>query len=93
MVGDCGRFDGKCALVLASPKGLGKRFPLGGNETAGRRTISDVARLLAAVDHGDAVAAGQLLPLVYRELRQLAAKRWCAYARAWLHAEISKATD
>ena len=44
-MGDCGRFDGKCALVLASPKGLGKRFPLGGNETAGRRTISDVARL------------------------------------------------
>ncbi|MBI5772802.1 MAG: sigma-70 family RNA polymerase sigma factor [Verrucomicrobia bacterium] len=34
--------------------------------------MSDVTRLLDAVGQGDAVAAGQLLPLVYQELRQLA---------------------
>src|SRR6185436_6349480 len=37
--------------------------------------MSDVTRLLDAVGQGDAVAAGQLLPLVYQELRQLAAAR------------------
>ena len=37
--------------------------------------MSDVTRLLDAVGKGDAVAAGQLLPLVYQELRQLAAAK------------------
>src|SRR6185436_10099432 len=37
--------------------------------------MSDVTRLLDAVGQGDAVAAGQLLPLVYQELRQLAAAK------------------
>src|SRR5262245_50817715 len=35
--------------------------------------MSDVTRILAAIEHGDPSAAGQLLPLVYEELRQLAA--------------------
>jgi RNA polymerase sigma factor (TIGR02999 family) len=35
----------------------------------------DVTRILAAIEHGDPKAAEQLLPLVYDELRKLAAQR------------------
>jgi RNA polymerase sigma factor (TIGR02999 family) len=37
--------------------------------------MSDVTRILAAIDQGDPRAAGQLLPLVYEELRRLAAQK------------------
>jgi len=37
--------------------------------------MSDVTRLLSAIDQGDPRAAEQLLPLVYDELRRLAARR------------------
>jgi RNA polymerase sigma factor (TIGR02999 family) len=37
--------------------------------------MSDVTRILSAIEHGDPHAAEQLLPLVYDELRQLAAQR------------------
>ena len=37
--------------------------------------MSDVTRILSAVEQGDPHAAEQLLPLVYDELRQLAAQR------------------
>jgi hypothetical protein len=37
--------------------------------------VSEVTRILAAVERGDPQAAGQLLPLVYEELRRLAARR------------------
>jgi len=37
--------------------------------------MSDVTRILSAIDHGDPAAAEQLLPLVYEELRRLAAAR------------------
>ena len=37
--------------------------------------MSDVTRILAAIQHGDPKAADELLPLVYDELRQLAASR------------------
>jgi RNA polymerase sigma factor (TIGR02999 family) len=37
--------------------------------------MSDVTRILSAVEHGDAQAAEQLLPLVYDELRKLAAQK------------------
>jgi RNA polymerase sigma factor (TIGR02999 family) len=37
--------------------------------------MSDVTRILAAVEQGDPTAASQLLPLVYDELRRLAAHR------------------
>lgn len=37
--------------------------------------MSEVTRLLEAVGQGDPKAAGQLLPLVYEELRQLAAHK------------------
>src|SRR6516164_4984053 len=38
-------------------------------------SMNDVTRILSAVAHGDARAAEQLLPLVYDELRRLAAQR------------------
>ena len=37
--------------------------------------MNDVTRILAAVEYGDPTAAEQLLPLVYDELRRLAARR------------------
>ena len=37
--------------------------------------MSEVTRILAAIEEGDPHAAEQLLPLVYEELRQLAAQR------------------
>src|SRR6516164_6263678 len=37
--------------------------------------MSDVTRILSAIEHGDPHAAEQLLPLVYDELRRLAAQR------------------
>jgi RNA polymerase sigma factor (TIGR02999 family) len=40
--------------------------------------MSDVTRVLAAIDRGDPHAAAELLPLVYDELRKLAAARLAA---------------
>src|SRR6266851_1452918 len=37
--------------------------------------MSDVTRILSAIDQGDPQAAEQLLPLVYQELRHLAAQK------------------
>src|SRR5262249_41074325 len=37
--------------------------------------MNEVTRILSDLAHGDAHAAGQLLPLVYEELRQLAAQK------------------
>jgi RNA polymerase sigma factor (TIGR02999 family) len=37
--------------------------------------MSDVTRILEAVAHGDPTAADELLPLVYEELRKLAAQK------------------
>ena len=37
--------------------------------------MSEVTRVLSAIEGGDPHAAEQLLPLVYQELRQLAAQR------------------
>src|SRR5258707_8776833 len=39
------------------------------------RAMSDVTQILNAIEQGDAHAAEQLLPLVYEELRKLAAQR------------------
>src|ERR1700756_101523 len=38
-------------------------------------SMSDVTRILSAIEQGDPSAAEQLLPLVYEELRGLAAAR------------------
>ena len=37
--------------------------------------MSDVTQILNAIEQGDAKAADELLPLVYNELRRLAAYR------------------
>src|SRR5256885_11078327 len=37
--------------------------------------MTDVTRILSAIEQGDPQAAAQLLPLVYDELRKLAAQR------------------
>ena len=37
--------------------------------------MSDVTRILESIEHGDPKAADRLLPLVYEELRKLAAYR------------------
>jgi RNA polymerase sigma factor (TIGR02999 family) len=37
--------------------------------------MSEVTRILSAIEHGDPSAAAELLPLVYDELRRLAAQR------------------
>ena len=37
--------------------------------------MSDATRILSAIEHGDPSAAEQLLPLVYEELRKLAASK------------------
>jgi RNA polymerase sigma factor (TIGR02999 family) len=42
--------------------------------------VSDVTRLISAIRCGDPNAAGELLPLVYQELRNLAAQRMAMQA-------------
>jgi hypothetical protein len=42
--------------------------------------FNEVTRILSAVEQGDPHAAEQLLPLVYQELRRLAAEKM---AQAW----------
>jgi hypothetical protein len=37
--------------------------------------MSDIPRILSAIDHGHPLATEQLLPLVYDELRKLAAQK------------------
>ncbi len=37
--------------------------------------MTDVTQILSLIEEGDPAAAKQLLPLVYNELRQLAAQR------------------
>src|SRR5262245_61147402 len=39
------------------------------------KNMSDVSRILYAIEQGEAHAADQLLPLVYDELRKLAAQK------------------
>ena len=39
------------------------------------RPMSEVSRILSAVEQGDPHAAAELLPLVYKELRELAAAK------------------
>jgi len=44
-------------------------------ESDSTRGLSDVTRILESIEHGDPKAADKLLPLVYEELRKLAAAR------------------
>ena len=47
----------------------------GKSETARLAVMSEVTQILSAIEAGDPKAAAQLLPLVYEELRKLAAQR------------------
>src|SRR5262249_31509165 len=40
-----------------------------------RSVMNEITGILSAIEQGDPYAAGQLLPLVYDELRKLAAQR------------------
>ena len=42
--------------------------------------MSEITRILTAIEQGDPRAAGELLPLVYAELRRLAARKRFAAA-------------
>ena len=42
--------------------------------------MSDVTRILEAIEHGDPAAAKDLLPLVYEELRRLARSKMAQQA-------------
>jgi hypothetical protein len=44
--------------------------------------MSDVTRILSAIEQGDPQASEQLLPLVYEELRKLAAQKMAQEAPA-----------
>jgi RNA polymerase sigma factor (TIGR02999 family) len=62
-----------------------------------RISMSDVTQILQAIEHGNTKAANELLPLVYQELRRLAAHKMAGEAQghtlqptalvheAWLH--------
>src|SRR6202035_4761350 len=51
-----------------------KNVPLGPSSLSGK-AMSDVTHILSAIEQGDPSAAAQLLPLVYAELRKLAAQK------------------
>src|SRR5262245_41282086 len=60
----------RCPLRFDCPPGETGRLPRGK-----LASMSDVTRILSAIEQGDPNAADQLLPLVYDELRNLAARR------------------
>ena len=59
---------------------VGVVAPLCNAATVPTRTMSDVTHILERVQQGDAKAAADLLPLVYNELRRLAAYRMASEA-------------
>ena len=68
---------------IQCPLGLGYLWRLprlagiiwGGGPSQRASPMTDVTRILSAIEQGDPAAAEQLLPLVYDELRRLAAQR------------------
>src|SRR5262245_42188263 len=60
----------RCPPCFDCPPGETSRFPRGN-----LANLSEVTQILSAIERGDARAAEQLLPLVYEELRQLAAQK------------------
>src|SRR6059036_4008533 len=50
-------------------------FPASRGQPTESFSMTEVSRILSAIEQGDPQAAEQLLPLVYDELRQLAAQR------------------
>ena len=62
-------------LTLSSLTNHGVCVSIGTVPTRFGRRMSDVTRILNAIENGDAKAADELLPLVYEELRRLAASK------------------
>jgi RNA polymerase sigma factor (TIGR02999 family) len=62
------------AKISQTASGVGRRYPAE-PFTLLVSTMTDVTRILSAIEQGDPTAAEQLLPLVYDELRRLAAQK------------------
>jgi len=60
------------AFLLGGPP---ETFKCGGRQDIITITMSEVTQILNSIEHGDPTAADQLLPLVYDELRKLAAAK------------------
>src|SRR5262249_9902524 len=81
VVADCGDRDRRTNSGKFAVLGVRKRAGvfgirlLGINPTAIFSVMSEVTRILSAIEQGDPSAAEQLLPLVYDELRRLAAQK------------------
>ena len=68
-------------LILPSPVAVQRCGPTGGWVTDSFQEfqpMSEVSRILSAIDAGDPNALERLLPMVYDELRQLAATKLAA---------------
>ncbi len=70
----CSRFIAVQKIVESSIGSVYYNIALFGDSGA-RRTMTDVTRILNAIEQGDTKAADELLPLVYNELRRLAAQQ------------------
>jgi RNA polymerase sigma factor (TIGR02999 family) len=60
----------RCPLCFDCPPGETSRFPRGK-----LAYMSEVTQIMSAIERGEPYAAEQLLPLVYNELRRLAARK------------------
>src|SRR4051812_44282892 len=65
----------RSAAQRSCPDWLRAGMPPPGLSTLAVLPMHEVTRILSAIEHGDPHAAEQLLPLVYEELRKLAAQK------------------
>ena len=62
-------------LLYWAPTGAEQIFWQAASRGGSLCSVSDVTRVIEAIQHGDPKAADELLPLVYEELRRLAASK------------------
>src|SRR5208283_2298165 len=62
-------------LLYWAPTGAEQIFWQAAARGSSLHCVSDVTRVIEAIEHGDPKAADELLPLVYEELRKLAASK------------------
>ena len=67
------RIEGRYSSATGKAAGF-RLIPCAASTTA--PSMNEVTRILSAIEQGDPHAAEQLLPLVYNELRRLAAHGW-----------------
>ncbi len=60
---------------LGAKAGVGGWAPRSGRAPGASTAMNDVTRILSAIEQGDPKASGELLPVIYRELRRLAQQR------------------